>query len=148
MRTRCQNKKSASYAYYGARGIKVCKEWNESPKPFIDWCLSHGYKNGLQLHRIDNDGDYSPSNCKFVTSEENDSSKRNTRYLTINGITKTAAQWARKIGKSSDTVIRRYNSGCRDIGDFLKPRYQANITKGERFTVKEKLILAYHILFS
>jgi hypothetical protein len=68
---RCNNPKSGRYHRYGARGIKVCKEWMENPRSFYDWANSHGYKAGLQIDRIDNDGDYCPSNCRFVTQTEN-----------------------------------------------------------------------------
>lgn len=68
---RCENESSGSYGYYGGRGIRVCDEWRLSPKSFCDWAMSNGYEEGLTIDRIDNDGDYEPANCQFVTHKEN-----------------------------------------------------------------------------
>ena len=58
------------YPRYGGRGIKVCEEW-QTYENFCDWALSNGFKEGLCLDRIDNDGDYSPDNCQWLTNSEN-----------------------------------------------------------------------------
>ena len=63
---------------YLDRGIEVCSEWRESPRAFGDWLLSHGWRNGLQIDRIDNDKGYSPENCRVVTSKENNNNRRDT----------------------------------------------------------------------
>lgn len=68
---RCENEKSKSYEWYGARGIKVCNDWRFHPEKFITWALENGYSKGLEIDRIDNDGDYCPENCKFITHKEN-----------------------------------------------------------------------------
>jgi len=73
---RCENQISTNYIYYGGRGIKICEEWRNNPKTFIDWALSNGYKEGLEIDRIDNDGNYQPNNCQFVTHKENCKSKK------------------------------------------------------------------------
>ena len=65
-------------AYYAGRGIIVCDEWRSSFKPFETWALANGYKPGLQLDRIDNNGNYSPENCRFVTQTQNNRNRRNT----------------------------------------------------------------------
>ena len=70
MRYRCSNSKYSSYKNYGARGISVCKEW-EDPETFILWALSNGWSEGLQIDRIDNNGNYTPSNCRFVNNRQN-----------------------------------------------------------------------------
>lgn len=66
------------FVYYVGRGIVVCEEWRSSFKPFEEWALANGYKPGLQLDRIDNDGPYSPENCRFVTSTQNIRNRRTT----------------------------------------------------------------------
>ncbi|HBG2457510.1 hypothetical protein RYE12_17860 [Clostridioides difficile] len=77
MHRRCYNPNHKSYKNYGGRGIKVCGEWHDI-KNFVSWCKENGYKKGLQLDRIDNDGDYEPCNCRFVTVKQNLCNKRNT----------------------------------------------------------------------
>jgi hypothetical protein len=77
---RCENPKDNAYHNYGGRGIRVADEWQEF-QLFFDWAMANGYKSGLQLDRIDNDGDYSPDNCRFVTRAANNRNKR-TNVLT------------------------------------------------------------------
>jgi len=62
---RCTNPNDAGYHHYGGRGIKICDEWLD-PKVFIDWCLVNGWVKGLEIDRIDVNGHYEPSNCRFV----------------------------------------------------------------------------------
>ncbi len=69
MKSRCNNPDDKNYADYGGRGIKVCKEWNESPKSFIEWALNNGYKEKLSIDRINVNGNYEPGNCRWTDSE-------------------------------------------------------------------------------
>jgi len=69
MLQRCSNPNFKEYESYGGRGIKVCEEWKNS-KSFIEWALSNGYSNKLTIDRIENDKDYSPDNCRWATSLE------------------------------------------------------------------------------
>lgn len=85
MKGRCFTKKSKAYKNYGGRGITVCTEWLNNFSLFKKWCEENGYKKGLQLDRIDNDKNYSPDNCRFVTPSENLRNKRNNLYLIYNG---------------------------------------------------------------
>ena len=71
MKRRCHDPDNKSYKWYGARGIKVCNEWKELFGSFYDWALANGYEKGLQIDRINNDGDYEPDNCRFVTNAVN-----------------------------------------------------------------------------
>jgi hypothetical protein len=68
---RCNDPKRERYNRYGGRGIKVCDEWKTDFEPFCKWALSNGYREGLQIDRINNDGDYEPTNCRFVTRLQN-----------------------------------------------------------------------------
>ena len=82
MKTRCFNKKVKQYKDYGGRGITICNEWLEFI-PFRDWSLFNGYQEGLEIDREDNDGNYEPSNCRWVTNKENLRNKRTTINMQI-----------------------------------------------------------------
>jgi len=79
MRARCYNKNRPRYNDWGGRGITVCDEWNKDFKIFYDWSIEKGYKKSLQIDRINNDGNYEPNNCRWVTAKENNSNKRKRR---------------------------------------------------------------------
>ena len=91
---RCANPKNKGYPDYGGRGIYVCDDWADF-RPFAEWALTNGYHRSLQLDRIDNDGPYSPENCKYVTASENSNNRRSNSWLTAFGETKTLTQWSR-----------------------------------------------------
>lgn len=80
MKQRCYNKNNPSYKYYGARGILIFEDWNDSVK-FCEWALASGYEEGLELDRVDNNGNYEPSNCQWVTRKINTEcgKRRNSR---------------------------------------------------------------------
>jgi hypothetical protein len=93
---RCYNANSSGYHYYGGRGISVCDEWRASLDAFAKWSLANGYIEGrrLQIDRIDTNGNYEPSNCRWVTNKENCNNKRNNVRVTAFGETKTLSQWS------------------------------------------------------
>ncbi len=97
MKQRCKNPNCKAYKNYGERGIKVCEEWEEF-EPFLSWSLSNGYSKGLDLDRKDNDGNYTPDNCRWISREENINNRRNTIKISVNGETLPETVWARKIG--------------------------------------------------
>lgn len=71
MKARCYNKNNESYHRYGGRGIKICNEWLKSYLSFKIWSLNNGYSDNLTIDRKDNDGNYSPQNCRWVTNKFN-----------------------------------------------------------------------------
>jgi len=75
MKTRCFNPNAQRYSQYGARGITVCEEWMEY-LPFKEWALANGYREGLYIDRMDNDGDYIPNNCRWATASESNRNRR------------------------------------------------------------------------
>ena len=79
MKTRCYNNNNVNYKNYGGRGIIVCEEWLNDPKAFYDFALSHGWSKDLTIDRIDNNGNYEPNNCHFITRAENNRNQRKTK---------------------------------------------------------------------
>lgn len=79
MKQRCFNKMYKDYKYYGGRGITICDEWKDDVKAFYDWSMVNGYAEGLTIDRIDNDGDYSPDNCRWTTMKVQRENQRNRR---------------------------------------------------------------------
>jgi hypothetical protein len=71
MKQRCYNKNKINYKHYGMRGIEVCNDWLNSFQCFYDFCILNGWKEGLQIDRIDNDGNYEPNNCQLISQAEN-----------------------------------------------------------------------------
>lgn len=71
MKQRCYNKNVPEFHCYGGRGITICKEWLDSFESFFEWSISNGYEEKLTIDRIDNDGNYEPSNCQWITKSEN-----------------------------------------------------------------------------
>lgn len=97
MRKRCRGGDDIHKKYYTSRGIMVCNEWDDYLN-FKEWALSHGYEDGLTIDRIDNFKGYNPDNCRWIPMFEQASNKRNNRWITVNGETKTLAQWAQTLG--------------------------------------------------
>ncbi len=71
MKNRCGQPESKYYKRYGARGVKVCGDWKDDFVKFRDWALLNGYINNLTIDRKDNDGNYEPGNCQWITRREN-----------------------------------------------------------------------------
>lgn len=107
IKERCYNPNCKSFHRYGGRGIKMCDEWLNSFSAFEKWALSNGYKPELQIDRKDNNGHYSPENCKFVTNKENCQHKGNTRYYTLHGKTQNLSQWCEEMQIPYATVLTR-----------------------------------------
>ena len=76
MKTRCYNKKSRGYKYYGERGVTICEEWMDNFQAFYDWAVANGYREDLTIDRIDVYGNYEPSNCRWISIAEQQTNKR------------------------------------------------------------------------
>ncbi len=107
MKGRCYNPKHEKYPVYGGRGIKICDEWRNSFQAFYDWAMTHGYQDGLSIDRIDVNGNYEPSNCRFATRKEQGRNIRNNRHVTYKGETKTIPEWSEIAGLPYMVVYSR-----------------------------------------
>jgi hypothetical protein len=110
MRIRCNNPNSVNYPWYGAKGVRVCAEWDDYGV-FRAWAVSHGYAKALTLDREDSNGDYAPSNCRWATRQEQQTNTSRTIHLTVGGVTKPLAVWAREFGASLTLVRARIRKG-------------------------------------
>lgn len=111
MKTRCKNVNSKFYKYYGARGISVCDEWDRNFKNFYEWAIKNGYDENLTLDRIDNNGNYEPSNCKWSTRQVQMNNRCSTLFLTYDNKTKALTEWAREYNMRPVTLRQRIYSG-------------------------------------
>ena len=107
MNLRCLDETNTNYHRYGGRCISVCDEWKENLQAFVDWAMANGYRDDLTLDRIDNDGNYEPSNCRWVSMREQANNRRSNVAITFNGKTKTMKQWANDVGIPYKVVWQR-----------------------------------------
>ncbi len=111
MINRCENPNHIKYYRYGARGIKVCDEWHDFWK-FVEWSDSVGGRpKGCTIDRINNDGNYEPSNCRWATSFQQSINKSSTRILEYNGEKKSIAEWSASTGLSWALIHGRVSRG-------------------------------------
>jgi hypothetical protein len=125
MRQRCNNPNDKSYKNYGGRRIKVCKRWDNVENGFPNFLEDMGERpEGYSLDRIDNDGDYTPENCKWATRTEQQNNRRSNRLITINGRTRTFTQWVREQGC---TTVRQAGHRFYDKGWSIERTLQTEI---------------------
>ena len=105
MKARCLNPNSISYKRYGGRGISICEKWLTF-KNFHEWAMNSGYADGLEIDRIDNNGDYCPENCRWVSSTFNKKHQRNTRYIKIQNVTMNVSEWCRAVKMPKCTAYK------------------------------------------
>ena len=115
MKRRCFNPNDKRYANYGGRNIKVCEEWLNF-EPFRDWAIANGYRydadyGKVTIDRIDVNGDYEPSNCRFADIKTQTNNTTRNVKITHNGQTKTVAEWSRELGINYGTLIDRFKRG-------------------------------------
>lgn len=108
MKARCYNKSEKVYKHYGGRGIIICTKWKKDFSVFHEWALANGYKLGLTIDREDNNGNYCPENCRWITQKRNLNNKRTSRFITYNGERKTTAEWADQMNVCWKTAKNRF----------------------------------------
>lgn len=112
MRNRCYYESNLQYKDYGGRGIKICEEWTGEPgfANFVKWSKNNGYKDGLEIDRINVDGNYEPNNCRWATHKEQQNNRKNNVYIAYNGETKTLTEWCEKLGLKYSLISHRLNN--------------------------------------
>ena len=115
---RCKNPNNTYYHIYGGKGICVCEEWTNF-ESFYKWAIDNGYNDNLTIDRIDGNGNYEPSNCRWATQKEQQNNKCNNHLIIFNGKTQTMKQWAEELGISYTTLSNRINKSKWDIEKAL-----------------------------
>ena len=115
MMQRCNNKNCRAYKNYGARGISVCEDWYDF-ECFRSWAIESGYREDaargeMTIDRINVDGEYSPTNCRWCDMREQANNRRSTLYLEYDGTVHTLSEWADITGIKYQTIYARYKRG-------------------------------------
>lgn len=111
MKNRCYNRKTPRYKDYGGRGITVCDEWKNDFKAFYDWSMLHDYADNLTIDRIDNNGNYTPSNCRWVTVADQNRNSRKCDFITYHGETHCLKEWCEILSLHYGSVLSRKRYG-------------------------------------
>lgn len=111
MKRRCYQPQNKRYSRYGGRGIRICAEWLDNFQAFFDWSMANGYSPELTIDRIEKDGNYEPSNCRWATKYEQANNRSNNHFITYNGETKTMKEWSDTVGISYYALRQRINRG-------------------------------------
>lgn len=125
---RCDNPNAESYHNYGGRGIKVCPEWSgeDGYVNFREWSYANGYdpnapKKNMSIDRIDNDGDYSPDNCRWTDTKTQANNRRSNHRITIDGVTHTISEWADIVGIDQRLISSRIYNGWSEEDAVMRP---------------------------
>lgn len=127
IKQRCLNKNQKHYNRYGGRGIKICDEWVDYLN-FKSWALNNGYKEGYDIDRIDNNGNYEPDNCRFITRKENCNNRENTVKIEYKNKIYTISSLANEFGIARNIIVKRYYRGKRGDDLVAPPKYKNSYT--------------------
>lgn len=108
MKARCYKPKCRKYGQYGARGIRICDEWLKDKTAFFKWAEESGYREYLTIDRIDNDGDYSPENCRWADALEQANNKSSNVHIFYKGACYTMAEFCRKFNLNYKLFFVKY----------------------------------------
>lgn len=130
MNARCYRSNHTAYHLYGGRGITVCDEWRASYEAFKLWALANGYRVGLTIDRKENHLGYSPENCRVADWQTQQRNRRNNHTLTMNGETRTVAEWSEHVGIEAKTLYARCYMGWPDERTLTTPARVLNKMQG------------------
>ena len=99
------------YKHYFVKDIRVCDEWKNSFEKFREWALSHGYSDNLSIDRIDPNGNYEPSNCRWIAMSAQQRNKRNNRKILVDGLNLCVSEWADRLGVSKQAMYQAIHRG-------------------------------------
>jgi len=119
MKKRCYYENGKDFEHYGERGIIICNQWLNSYIVFRDWSIDNGYDENLTIDRIDVNGDYEPSNCRWTTTKVQNNNKTNNLYIMIDGKTKTLSEWCSELNLIRGTIYQRIHKYKWDVSKAL-----------------------------
>ena len=120
MKDRCRNKNNKYYERYGGRGISICEQWKEDFEEFKKWSYENGYTEGLSIDRRDNDGNYTPDNCRWVDQTTQNRNKSNVVWIELEGEVKRLIEWAEELDIKPSILHDRMRAGW-EAKDILNP---------------------------
>lgn len=130
MKKRCYNPSSNAYERYGGRGIGVCQEWLNDFMSFYNWSMENGYNDNLSIDRIDVNGNYEPSNCRWATIDEQSSNKRDTVYYEMFGLNKPLTEWCKYAEIKYSRAYQRFKNGNNPFDEGELKKIVINIKNG------------------
>lgn len=119
MKGRCYRKTDDHYKHYGKRGVSMCEEWKTDFKAFYNWAVTHGYSEELTIDRIDVNGNYEPTNCRWADIKTQCNNRTSNVIITINGETHNVKEWSELTGIKYATIYQRVRRGLKG-SDILK----------------------------
>ncbi len=129
MHHRCEKEYHPQYERYGGRGISVCDEWSgeHGYENFRNWAFQNGFdptakRKDMSIDRIDNDGNYEPSNCRWTSYKQQSNNRRSNHLITIDGITHTISEWADIVEIDQRTISSRIFNGWSEQDAVLRPK--------------------------
>lgn len=146
MKHRCSSKGDSKHRknYYD-RGIRVCDEWQKFEN-FYEWAINNGYReddlyesgrNKITIDRIDNNGNYEPNNCRFITHKENQYNKRTTKYVSYNERKYNLEELSKELGLKHQTLFNRIKRGKNLDDPYVEKKDPKYLYKGEELTLGE-----------
>lgn len=133
MKKRCVTPSYVHYDRYGGRGISVCEEWKEDFMNFYNWSMANGYEDGLSIDRIDVDGNYEPSNCRWIPLKEQHWNTSQNVFLEHNGERKCLAQWCEELGVNYSSAHARIQRGETEFERIMfDGKFPSNSTETRR----------------
>ena len=122
-KARCLDKNAQKYSSYGGRGISICDEWKDNFQAFYEWAMANGYDDDLTIDRIDANGNYEPSNCRWATSKEQANNRRTNRYIEFEGVVHTISEWSDITGITKSALYHRFSRGWSAEKALTTPMY-------------------------
>lgn len=124
MKYRCYSKNNKRYKDYGGRGIIICKDWLIHPENFYNWAINNGYRDDLTIDRIDNDGNYEPNNCRWITPKKQANNRRTNKFINISGNKYSIKEFSEQFNISYPAALNHYK---KEDMDYFQNIFSKNI---------------------